>query len=695
MKKIISKILLLLIIFVSLGICNIKADEVNETEIKETISAPSNEESNTFNDKQDETNTDQEDKEKNVQQDENHENETQGEKEESQNEEDIEKGATSSNENEQEDESTKADENLQENEIEVTKTKATASENDDSSSDDEKAADGGSGDTPTEEEATDDIQNHKVKVIIEKKDEDGRLLEGAELQLKNSKGDIIKTWVSSDAPLIIYLEDGKYTVHEVSAPEGYNIAEDKEFEVKVVIPDVDAGVDFSSKPCPHYYGTPMYYVEIEGKKNEVYCINQNWETPDGNSDYYGGIISPDNIREFTKQTNPIGIDENDVKKAILSNGPMDVSEQSLNNQELYDKILNIIYHRQIAASVLSNQGLSYSVEEIRYITEVALKNYTNPGLAEVQYNKNATDSLLAKLDAAGVVYRIYYDHGVKKVSYLKHNYRDFVYTPDVPLGTDITITDFGNGNSFAQMVAGHFNSFSSKDYLHPDVTYATQAHDAKHKPAEREQVARYYELFKFLISDENPHPEDMQLFIYSSDTVATDVSSNNHDGGKYQHLLGVTGYVETEYEQEPVEVEIINTYKVEKKDISVIKIWEDKSNHNKVRPKTVTVNLKADGKTIATVTLSAKNGWKHTFKNLDVYKEGRKINYTLTENRVKKYTTQIKGDAVTGFRVVNTYYGDEKNPLTADNVYIYISLVVVSLVGLIRFSYILFKNKNL
>ena len=72
-----------------------------------------------------------------------------------------------------------------------------------------------------------------------------------------------------------------------------------------------------------------------------------------------------------------------------------------------------------------------------------------------------------------------------------------------------------------------------------------------------------------------------------------------------------------------------------------------------------------------------------------------KINYTLTENRVKKYTTQIKGDAVTGFRVVNTYYGDEKNPLTADNVYIYISLVVVSLVGLIRFSYILFKNKNL
>ena len=58
-------------------------------------------------------------------------------------------------------------------------------------------------------------------------------LPGARLQVLNSEGDIVEQWVSGSEPhLIKALPDGKYTLREITAPYGYDIAEDAEFEVK-------------------------------------------------------------------------------------------------------------------------------------------------------------------------------------------------------------------------------------------------------------------------------------------------------------------------------------------------------------------------------------------------------------------------------------------------------------------------------
>ena len=345
----------------------------------------------------------------------------------------------------------------------------------------------------------DQQQNQKVKVITKKVDENGNYLVGAKLQIIDSKGKVVDEWVSNGKPRVTYLKEGTYTLHEVRAPKGYKRAADKKIVVKAKMPKVQAGVDFSQTPCNHYDGTPLYYVTIAGVKNEVYCINQDWETPDGNANYSGQILNPSDIRNYTKQTIPVGVTPNITESGVIySDGPVDISDQTLTDEELYNKLLDIIYHRNKAASVLASQGLQYSEEEIRYITEVALKNYTNKGIAERQYNTQATPELLAQFDAAGVVYETYIKNGRTYVSYIKHNYQDYVYVPDAPLGQSIAVVDYGHGDSFGQMIAGHW------DYYH----------NAKNSQEQRDKVARYYELYKYLISEDDSHPEDMKLYIY-------------------------------------------------------------------------------------------------------------------------------------------------------------------------------------
>ena len=394
-----------------------------------------------------------------------------------------------------------------------------------------------------------DIQ--KVKVITKKVDSEGNFLSGVTLQILDSEGNVVDEWVTTDEAHETLLPDGVYTLHEVEALDGYDLAEDQEFTVKVEIVDLDSGADFMPEPCSHYGGTPMYYIEIEGKKHEVYCINQNWETPDENSTYDGGILNSESIRDFTKQTIVVDVDPDSIDPVdgrehsgqILSEEPVDVSDQSLSDQELYDKILDIIYHRHNAQEALKELGYSYTEEEIRYITEVALKNYTNSGLTERQFNVDVTETLLNDLDAAGVVYKTYNDG--KKLSYIKHNYRDYVYVEDAAPNESIVRVDYGKGNSFGQMVASHWSSKHGANNSGSEKALAARA-----------TVARYYALYQYLTGDGNPHPSDMNLYIYSSGSIPSDVSINDHDT-KYQNLLGVTGYFEDIPQQEQ-EVVMVN-----------------------------------------------------------------------------------------------------------------------------------------
>ena len=71
----------------------------------------------------------------------------------------------------------------------------------------------------------------KVTAYITKVDEKNKILNGAILQLIDRDGDVYKTWESNGVMEFVDIPVGLYTIHEVSAPEGYIPVEDMEIEI--------------------------------------------------------------------------------------------------------------------------------------------------------------------------------------------------------------------------------------------------------------------------------------------------------------------------------------------------------------------------------------------------------------------------------------------------------------------------------
>ena len=99
-----------------------------------------------------------------------------------------------------------------------------------------------------------------------------------------------------------------------------------------------------------------------------------------------------------------------------------------------------------------------------------------------------------------------------------------------------------------------------------------------------------------------------------------------------------------------------NTYTPAKTEVPVKKVWKDENNQDGKRPSSVTVKLLADGQdTGKTLELTEANGWAGSFKDLDADKGGTPIKYTVVEVTVAGYTSEITGDAASGFAITNSY----------------------------------------
>ena len=101
---------------------------------------------------------------------------------------------------------------------------------------------------------------------------------------------------------------------------------------------------------------------------------------------------------------------------------------------------------------------------------------------------------------------------------------------------------------------------------------------------------------------------------------------------------------------------ITNKYTPGKVGFTVIKSWKDGDNADSIRPRSITINLLADGKTTGkTLVLNTQNSWRGSFTDLPEYENGKKITYTVTESPVSGYTSQIRGDVQTGFVITNRH----------------------------------------
>ncbi len=123
----------------------------------------------------------------------------------------------------------------------------------------------------------------------------------------------------------------------------------------------------------------------------------------------------------------------------------------------------------------------------------------------------------------------------------------------------------------------------------------------------------------------------------------------NHKDVKYtvKEVNTPDGYVAEVNSEDQGNLIITNTHKVAKTSVSGQKTWSDHDNQDGVRPDEITVNLLADGKKVDSKTVTAKDGWKYEFNDLDKFKAGQPIKYTVAEAAVDGYKTSYDGNNIT------------------------------------------------
>lgn len=116
----------------------------------------------------------------------------------------------------------------------------------------------------------------------------------------------------------------------------------------------------------------------------------------------------------------------------------------------------------------------------------------------------------------------------------------------------------------------------------------------------------------------------------------------------------VGGY-EKEISEKDNLITITNTHAPEKLDLIVNVVWNDANNQDGYRPDAATIHMSGTDGTQDTKDFTKDSSWSSiVFKDLDRFKDGTKIKYTVTEDEISQYTTSIavNGNVVT---VTNTH----------------------------------------
>ena len=93
---------------------------------------------------------------------------------------------------------------------------------------------------------------------------------------------------------------------------------------------------------------------------------------------------------------------------------------------------------------------------------------------------------------------------------------------------------------------------------------------------------------------------------------------------------------------------IVNTHEPEKTFVEGTKTWEDANNQDGKRPSEITIRLFKNGTEAEVKKVTEADGWKWKFENLDkYYNKGKVVEYTIKEDKVDEYTTEVNGFNVT------------------------------------------------
>ena len=138
---------------------------------------------------------------------------------------------------------------------------------------------------------------------------------------------------------------------------------------------------------------------------------------------------------------------------------------------------------------------------------------------------------------------------------------------------------------------------------------------------------------------------------------------------------------------------IVNYHEIETIDLTIEKVWDD-AGHEDVRPSSIIVSIFADGEEFETIKITAENNWTYTLENLQKYKKGQEIKYTIEEEKLDNYETKYEG-----YTITNSYI--EQEIITPPNTGVkeaissntYCELIAL-LLGALGITYTLKKREN-
>lgn len=95
-------------------------------------------------------------------------------------------------------------------------------------------------------------------------------------------------------------------------------------------------------------------------------------------------------------------------------------------------------------------------------------------------------------------------------------------------------------------------------------------------------------------------------------------------------------------------------------DITITVMWDDANNQDGIRPTSITVYLLANGERIASKKVTAEEDWEWSFVDFPKCNDGKEVVYTVEEEPVKRYTSEVEG-----YNIINKHVPkkpDSKKP---------------------------------
>lgn len=188
-----------------------------------------------------------------------------------------------------------------------------------------------------------------------------------------------------------------------------------------------------------------------------------------------------------------------------------------------------------------------------------------------------------------------------------------------------------------------------------------------HIPATIEKIT-VSKTWEDLDDNDRIRPEDITVYLYGNDSLYDSIVLNE-DNDWNSAFTNVPKYdkgEEINYKIEEIDVEgytseikgnitegfeIVNYHDPEQLDpITIQKVWVDEDDKDEIRPDSITVYLLANGDKECSLTLTKEENWQVTLEGLYKYRDGEEIEYTIVEEEVQGYTSNVDG-----FTITNTH----------------------------------------